>query len=160
MQVSVTSDSTPANNKVYILANVAMGGTDNSVSNNSNWIDYSSYIGAGSPFEYGTNNAIQPVIGGNVASGCQSTIGGGCNNSASGACSTIGGGFGNNASNFNSNVGGGTGNEASGGFATIGGGINNKAKFLGATVGGGYGNYVQGKSSFIGGGYYNVILGC
>ena len=63
MQVSVTNDSTPANNKVYILANLGMGGTDNSVSNNLNWIDYSSYIGGGSPFEYGTNDAIQPEIG-------------------------------------------------------------------------------------------------
>ena len=97
MQVAVTSDSTPANNKVYILANIAMGGVSDVVSNNSNWIEYSSYNGA-SPFEYGTNDAIKPVLGSNTASGCFGTIGGGQCNTATGGCSTIGGGCGNMAS--------------------------------------------------------------
>lgn len=40
MVVTVTADPTPANNKSYILANTAMGGADNVLTNNSNWIDY------------------------------------------------------------------------------------------------------------------------
>ena len=95
MQVSVTSDTTPANNKVYILANVAMGGTDNSVSNNSNWIEYSSFKGA-SPFEHNANGTgIQPILGINTANGCFATIGGGNNNTTNSNNSVIGGGANN-----------------------------------------------------------------
>jgi len=83
MQVSVTSDTTPANNKVYILANIAMGGTTNNVADNANWIVYSTFSGA-SPFKFNGNaTGIQPIKGTNNSSGTYSTIGGGCLNTAS-----------------------------------------------------------------------------
>jgi hypothetical protein len=60
----------------------------------------SDFIGTPSPFEYGTGTeAIQPVLGGNDASGYASTIGGGRCNTASNCFATIGGGRNNNASN-------------------------------------------------------------
>jgi len=42
MLVTVNADPTPANNTTWILANVALGGTDNTLTNNSNWISFGS----------------------------------------------------------------------------------------------------------------------
>lgn len=47
MTVTVYSDPTPANNKIYLLANTALGGTNNTITDNANWIALSSIIGGG-----------------------------------------------------------------------------------------------------------------
>lgn len=47
MLVTVKSDPSPANNKTYILANIALGGVDNDLNNNSNWIEFSGGGGGG-----------------------------------------------------------------------------------------------------------------
>jgi len=39
---NVTSDGTSANNRTYMLANILLGGVDNDITNNSNWILYGS----------------------------------------------------------------------------------------------------------------------
>lgn len=75
-----------------------------------------------------------------VASGIQTTIGGGINNTASGTVAT---------------VAGGTGNAASQAYASILGGISNSAAGYGGVVCGGYTNQASGYFSFIGTGYTN-----
>jgi hypothetical protein len=42
MLVAVNADPTPANNKVYMLANTVLGGTNDTITDNSNWIEFSS----------------------------------------------------------------------------------------------------------------------
>lgn len=56
MIVSVYLDGTPANNTRYILANVALGGADNVITNNANWIAYSSGTGDMLAATYDPNN--------------------------------------------------------------------------------------------------------
>jgi len=75
-----------------------------------------------------------------VASGTQTTIGGGINNTASGTVAT---------------VAGGTGNAATQAYASILGGISNGAAGYGGVVCGGYTNQASGYFSFIGTGYTN-----
>lgn len=64
---------------------------------------------------------------GQVASGAQSVIAGGYNNTASGASSVVAGGGANTASGQSSFVGGGDNNTASGGWSTVPGGTWNEA---------------------------------
>lgn len=45
MIVTVNADGTPANNKTYILANVALGGTNNTLTDNANWIEFGASTG-------------------------------------------------------------------------------------------------------------------
>lgn len=45
MLVTVYLDGTPANNKTYILANIALGGTNNTITDNANWITFSGGAG-------------------------------------------------------------------------------------------------------------------
>lgn len=47
MFVTVYGDSTPANNKTYILANVDLGGVNGTITDNSNWIAFEPGGGAG-----------------------------------------------------------------------------------------------------------------
>lgn len=47
MFVTVYDDPTPANNAVYILANIDLGGADDVLTNNSNWIEFTSGGGGG-----------------------------------------------------------------------------------------------------------------
>ena len=112
-----------------------------------------------------------------VASGSNSFIGGGQNNSSTNTLSTVGGGINNNASGVGSFIGGGgfdgitvSGNTAGGGASVVGGGLtnsasgiqsvvgggqNNRATNNNATVGGGVNNNASGFGAFIGGGGYN-----
>lgn len=62
MLVTVNADGTPANNKTYILANIALGGVDNVLANNTNWIDFSAGGGAGSQILFVDTT---PVFAGN-----------------------------------------------------------------------------------------------
>ncbi|MBK9247192.1 MAG: hypothetical protein IPM69_03550 [Ignavibacteria bacterium] len=82
------------------------------------------------------------TIGGglnNSASGTNATVSGGKTNTASGNSATISGGNTNSASNFYSTVSGGNSNSASAYSATIGGGLRNSAEFSYGTIPGGYG---------------------
>jgi hypothetical protein len=72
-----------------------------------------------------------------VASGNQSTVSGGGNNTASGLSSTISGGSTNTASGTNSTVSGGTTNTASGTNSTVSGGTTNTASSSNSVVSGG-----------------------
>jgi hypothetical protein len=91
-----------------------------------------------------------------VASGANSVIGGGQNNTSIGSSSTVGGGQFNTSNGFVSTVGGGQFNTSSGGSSTVGGGKDNNASGEYSTIGGGYsyysGNLASGNCSTIGGG--------
>lgn len=94
-----------------------------------------------------------------VASGNDSTLSGGQNNTASGATSTVSGGTGNTASAANTTVGGGTTNTASVAGATVAGGNTNSASNTNATVGGGTNNAASGSGSTVAGGSTNTASG-
>jgi hypothetical protein len=94
-----------------------------------------------------------------VASGANSTIGGGGSNTASGSHATIAGGQGNITSNQHATVGGGQGNNVGGPYAAIAGGINNIASNTGSTIGGGGSNNVNGVYATIAGGTSNFTGG-
>jgi hypothetical protein len=72
-----------------------------------------------------------------VASGDNTTIGGGISNKSSGTGSTVAGGRVNTSSSTDTFVGGGNSNTASGSQATVAGGRNNTASGQDAFVGGG-----------------------
>jgi hypothetical protein len=96
------------------------------------------------------------LVATSVASGTNSTISGGRNNSASGADSTISGGVGNIAiAPFSISAGGNT-NTASGNFSTVSGGNVNNATSFQSTVGGGGSNTASGQNSVVGGGELNT----
>jgi len=134
-------------------------------------------VGNQQTFQFNTDFSIQRDAGGNargqdavdlqrvrsaatqVASGQQSVIGGGRNNTASGGVATVGGGQNNTASRDYATVGGGTSNTASGFGATVGGGTINTASDQYATVGGGNGNTASGSYATVGGGYINTASG-
>jgi hypothetical protein len=93
----------------------------------------------------GTNATDLQVVraqGSQVASGNDSVISGGVNNTASAPGATVSGGY---------------GNTASGEYATVGGGANNSAPNGISTVAGGDANSASGEWCFIGGGYHNDI---
>jgi hypothetical protein len=93
-----------------------------------------------------------------VASGGNSVIGGGYQNTASGSYSIVAGGNINTASASNATVGGGNGNWASSSYATIAGGDGNTASSLGAFIGGGYSNNATNNYTTISGGYGNSAI--
>lgn len=94
-----------------------------------------------------------------VASGADSVVGGGKNNTASGASSTVSGGLSGTASNANATVSGGTSNNATGDTSTVGGGDTNVASGSKSTVAGGILNQSTGQSSSVGGGLQNMATG-
>ncbi len=113
-----------------------------------------------------------------VASGTNSTIGGGQNNTASNTGSTVAGGVTNSATGIDSTVAGGTANVASGLVSSIGGGTTNAASGTGTYIGGGSGNIANTTDSsvcagstntagnagantraFVGGGFLNTASG-
>jgi hypothetical protein len=100
-----------------------------------------------------------------MASGFDSTVGGGDGNVASGSVATVAGGINNVANGQHAAVGGGVNNVASGQNAAVGGGVGNRAISDGATVGGGGatriggGNTASGQSATVGGGEFNTASG-
>lgn len=94
-----------------------------------------------------------------VASGTNSVIGGGANNTASALESTVCGGGDNVASASESFVGGGDTNTASGGASVVCGGDNNTSSAQNATIGGGSGNTAAGINSTVCGGIQNEANG-
>ena len=107
----------------------------------------------------GTNSTVGGG-GPNTASGDASTVGGGVVNTASGLSSTVAGGNQNMASGDASTVGGGESNTAGGGGSTVAGGLSNTAgNNQNATVGGGWLNTASGLSSTVGGGDHNTASG-
>jgi len=108
-----------------------------------------------------TNTGVNAFVAGenSTASGDNSTIGGGDQNTASDACAAVGGGGQNTASNYYATVGGGYLNTAGGAIAAVGGGSNNTASGYTATVGGGLLNTTSGYSAVVGGGSNNTASG-
>jgi hypothetical protein len=120
-------------------------------------------------------SGLQSTVGGggaNTASGDGSTVGGGGLNNAldlgstvaggglntaSGQYATVGGGQSNTASGQYATASGGRTNTASGSYATIGGGKLNTASFYASTIGGGYNNDATGNYTTVGGGYQNTV---
>lgn len=90
-----------------------------------------------------------------VASGAESTIGGGHDNQASGEAATVAGGTRNRATATRATVGGGANNLASGSQAAIGGGDSNTASGDDSAIGGGYSNTASGMQSVVAGGSTN-----
>jgi hypothetical protein len=118
-------------------------------------VDLQSSRGSASQVASGTNS----VIGGgsnNTSSNTNSTVAGGTTNTANAVASTVGGGTTNTANNQNSTVAGGSGNTASGIGSTISGGVSNFASNQNATVGGGTANNASGNTSTISGGTTNT----
>lgn len=118
--------------------------------------------GANSVIAGGSENTASfpfATIGGgvtNTASDSFSVVAGGRLNTASGYNATVCGGASNTASNYYATVGGGTQNTASGDNATVGGGYSNTASNSSATVGGGNSNTASNISATVGGGYQNT----
>ena len=100
--------------------------------------------GAQSTLGGGTGNSVTSsyaTVGGggqNVASAVYATVPGGWNNTASSVYATIGGGYVHTASGGRSTIAGGDTNTVTGSYATIGGGSANTASASYATVPGGY----------------------
>jgi hypothetical protein len=96
----------------------------------------------------------------NTGSGLNATVAGGNSNTASAQDSAVGGGFGNNASAQQSAICGGNGNTASSTYSFVGGGQNNLAQTnTHAAVCGGSTSTASGQYSFVGGGLSNVASG-
>ena len=96
----------------------------------------------------------------NTGSGLSATVAGGNGNTASAQESAVGGGFGNNASAQQSAICGGNGNTASSSNSFVGGGASNTAQTnTYATVCGGNGSTASGAYSFIGGGTSHTVSG-
>ena len=96
----------------------------------------------------------------NTASGLNATVVGGNSNTASAQDSAVGGGFGNNASAQQSAICGGNGNTASSSQSFVGGGQSNTAQTsTHATVCGGNTNTASGQYAFVGGGTSNTASG-
>ena len=95
---------------------------------------------------------------GQVASGSDSVIAGGNNNTASNGYASILGGFGNTASGSESTTVGGTTNTASGTRSTIVGGLSNSCQRQDAFIGGGQSNTIStsGTHQAISGGQSNT----
>lgn len=107
-------------------------------------------------------SGVQSVIGGgrqNTASNGQATVAGGWGNVASGSAATVSGGKSDTASGTSSTVGGGLTNVASGEFSTVGGGESNTASQYRSAVSGGYKNTASGVTSTVGGGLVNAATG-
>jgi hypothetical protein len=108
----------------------------------------------------GVASGVDSTIGGgknNLASGSSATIGGGNDNDATGQESFVGGGFGNNATAQRSAICGGNGNTASSSNSFVGGGQSNIASTgTHATVCGGDGNTASALRAFVGGGADNT----
>ena len=104
-------------------------------------------------------SSIQPINGGNTASGYNSVVAGGTSNLASGNCSFIGGGDSSCATNALDVVIGGNHNCATGGTSFVGGGRLSTASATYAVVVGGNQNSSTGYAAFVGGGYNNNASG-
>jgi len=90
-----------------------------------------------------------------VASGSNSTIGGGSGNTASGNHAVVAGGQGNNAGNSHATIAGGYINSVGGAYATIAGGYNNLANGSYAVLAGGTNNASGNSHTAVGGGSSN-----
>jgi hypothetical protein len=88
-----------------------------------------------------------------VASGADSTIGGGADNQAAGTSSTVAGGSSNTVSNQFGFIGGGTGNSVTADYGHILGGTSNTVSGDYATNVGGIGCQATGNRSRVGGAY-------
>jgi len=95
----------------------------------------------------------------NTASGLTATVGGGNTNVASGEESVVAGGGDNSATTDNATVGGGSVNLASGATSVVAGGTSNTASGLASTVGGGGTNLASGAQSTVSGGSGNTASG-
>ena len=93
------------------------------------------------------------TVNSQVASGLNSVIGGGKNNTASSNDCTVAGGQSNTASDGAATVAGGISCTASGNIATVGGGNGNLASGARSTIAGGESNQSTGNYTSISGGY-------
>ncbi|MCH5210446.1 MAG: hypothetical protein J1F01_05715 [Oscillospiraceae bacterium] len=93
---------------------------------------------------------------GNTASGIETFIGGGGENTVNGDGSSISGGYLNTVSGEDSFIGGGINNTVSGDGSSISGGYLNTASGYDSFVGGGTDNTSSGNESFVGGGSHNT----
>jgi hypothetical protein len=91
-----------------------------------------------------------------MASGLNSTVGGGVDNAADALATTVSGGHANQARSGAATVGGGSSNTASGSNSTVGGGVGNVANGEGATVSGGHFNGASGQGATVAGGQFNT----
>jgi hypothetical protein len=169
-----------AQSSVYTTVNTTSGrwsSVHTSVNTNSaNWQStYTAYNTTSAGFittsttaytNLSTLSSIRPFFGGNLVTGCNSTIGGGILNGATGCYSSIAGGQSNETIANYSVIGGGLSNTASGYSSVIGGGCDNSALSGYSVVIGGQQNCVTSEHSVIGGGILNEItstsnvLGC
>ncbi len=93
------------------------------------------------------------------ASGDNSVVSGGKENTASALYSVVSGGLLNTVSQNYSTISGGEKNEITGYHSFIGGGKQNKITFSNSAIGSGYNNKIQSNNSSIGGGQNNIVSG-
>jgi len=106
----------------------------------------------------GVASGVDSTIGGgrnNLASGLVATIAGGNDNDATGQESFVGGGSGNIASAQQSGICSGNGNTASSFYSFVGGGQSNTASATNSTVSGGLSNTASGNHAVVSGGFTN-----
>ena len=156
-----------------LTAQVANSAVSGGNKRGANAVDWQTLRSSASEVASGTNSTVSggyqntassnysTVAGGNAntSSSQASTVGGGNSNTASGQFSTIGGGNGNTASNTFVTISGGNSNTASNSYAVIGGGTGNAVISSYGTVGGGAGNGVQNSYATVAGGRSNVASG-
>ncbi len=128
--------------------------TDNGDARGANAVDMQSTRINSTEVASGANSVIS---GGknNTANAEDSFVGGGDGNTATGIESVIVGGNGNTVSDVLSFVGGGNGNTASGNTAIVVGGNANTASGVRGSIVGGRSNTADGNDSFIGSGFNN-----
>jgi len=155
------------------LSNVS-GGAFNSAMNTGSAVgggrrnlasgDYAVISGGGglNPSDSNIASGTQSSIGGgkgNRASGDQSTVAGGSLNQAADLFSTVAGGLNNQATGNSAFVGSGQANTASGFLAVVAGGSSNTAAGQYSSVTGGQSNNASGQAAVIGGGQTNSAGG-
>lgn len=140
------------------LAQVPDNGTGGGNKRGNRATDWQKSRSANTQVASGTDSTVGGGLN-NTASQTAATVAGGTTNTASGSAATVGGGTSNTASNSNSTVAGGTGNTASGNYSNVAGGNANTAGGAGSHVGGGISNNASGSFGTIAGGNSNACAG-
>ena len=123
-----------------------------------NAIDLQPYRSSASQIASGTNSVLGGGIN-NTASGSEATVSGGKQNVSGAICTTIGGGSQNHATGDYSTISGGAGNSANAKYASMGGGENNAAGGDHSTISGGRSNQATASYATVGGGRSNQATG-
>ena len=141
-----------------LIANIPDGTSVGGANRGANAVDLQMVRTSNTQVASGDNSTIGGGIS-NTASGQYSTIAGGDQNTSFDLVTTVGGGFSNNASGQGATIAGGQQNIAHNINTFIGAGFNNDAGGAGAIVVGGSSNSAEGDFDTVGGGNNNITGG-